>query len=146
MYNDFAPIPIFALLSVVLVGVAFFLQWILAPSEPSALKSSVYECGEEIEGSAWIQFNIRFYVVALIFLVFDVEVVLLFPWAVVFKQFGLVAFLEMLLFLGILTVGLVAVWRRRDLDWVKMTVPYGRGRYEDLQSESTETDSPKATQ
>ena len=67
MYNDFAPVPIFALLSVALVGVAFFLQWILAPSQPTELKSSVYECGEEIEGSAWIQFNIRFYVVALIF-------------------------------------------------------------------------------
>lgn len=132
MYNDFAPIPIFVILSVVMVGVAFFLQWILAPSEPSVLKSTVYECGEEIQGSAWVQFNVRFYVIALIFLIFDVEVVLLFPWAVVFKDLGWVAFIEMLIFLGILTVGLVAVWRRRDLDWVKMKVPYGQGRYAKL--------------
>ena len=135
MYNDFAPIPVFAVLSVILVGVALFLQWILAPTEKTELKSSVYECGEEVEGPAWVQFNIRFYVIALIFLIFDVEVVLLFPWAVVFKEFGWVAFVEMLLFLGILTVGLVAVWLRRDLDWVKMTVPYGKGRYAKLRGE-----------
>lgn len=132
MYSDFAPIPVFAVLSVVLIGVALFLQWILAPAEKTALKLSVYECGEEVEGPAWIQFNIRFYVIALIFLIFDVEVVLLFPWAVVFKDLGWVAFIEMLIFLGILTVGLVAVWRRRDLDWVKMKVPYGQGRYAKL--------------
>ncbi|MCH8327798.1 MAG: NADH-quinone oxidoreductase subunit A [Candidatus Marinimicrobia bacterium] len=135
MYNDFAPIPIFAVLSVVLIGVALFLQWILAPSEPTELKASVYECGEEVEGPAWVQFNIRFYVIALIFLIFDVEVVLLFPWAVVFKQFGWVALVEMVIFLGILTVGLVAVWRHQDLDWVKMKVPYGRGRYAKLRGE-----------
>ncbi len=132
MYSDFAPIPVFAVLSVVLIGVALFLQRILAPAEKTALKLSVYECGEEVEGPAWIQFNIRFYVIALIFLIFDVEVVLLFPWAVVFKDLGWVAFIEMLIFLGILTVGLVAVWSRRDLDWVKMKVPYGQGRYAKL--------------
>ena len=134
MYNDFAPIPIFAVLSIVLIGVALFLQRILAPSAKSALKLSPYECGEEVEGSAMIQFNIRFYVIALIFLVFDVEIVLLFPWAVVFKELGWVAFIEMVIFLGILTVGLVAVWRRRDLDWVKVAVPYGRGRYAKLRA------------
>ena len=135
MYNDFAPIPVFAVLSVVLIGVALFLQWILAPAETTELKASIYECGEEVEGPAQVQFNIRFYVIALVFLIFDVEVVLLFPWAVVFKQFGWVALIEMFLFLGILTVGLVAVWRRQDLDWVKMKVPYGKGRYAKLRGE-----------
>lgn len=120
------------ILSVVLIVFALFLQKILAPSNKSQLKGSPYECGEEIDGPAWIQFNIRFYVIALIFLIFDVEVVLLFPWAVVFKDMGVVALVEMLIFLGILTVGLVAVWVRRDLDWVKVVVPYGRGRYANL--------------
>ncbi|MFB0515988.1 MAG: NADH-quinone oxidoreductase subunit A [Candidatus Neomarinimicrobiota bacterium] len=129
MYNDFAPIPIFALLSAGLIIAALILQRLLAPSKRGALKDSSYECGEVAEGSAWIQFNIRFYVIALIFLIFEVEVVILFPWAVVFKSIGIVAFVEMLIFLFILTVGLVAVWRRRDLDWVKMVLPYGRGRY-----------------
>lgn len=132
MYTDFAPIPIFMILSVVLIVFALFLQKILAPSKKSQLKGSPYECGEEIDGPAWVQFNIRFYVIALIFLIFDVEVVLLFPWAVVFKDMGVAALVEMLIFLGILTVGLVAVWVRRDLDWVKVVVPYGRGRYANL--------------
>lgn len=132
MYNDFAPIPVFIILSVVLIMAALFLQKILAPSQRTALKDSPYECGEEVEGSAWVQFNIRFYVIALIFLIFDVEIVLLFPWAVVFKDLGLVAFVEMVIFLGILTVGLVAVWRRQDLNWVKVALPYGSGRYAKL--------------
>ncbi|MFC1481952.1 NADH-quinone oxidoreductase subunit A [Candidatus Neomarinimicrobiota bacterium] len=114
---------------------SLFLQSLISPNQRTDLKQSIYECGEEPVGSAWIQFNIRFYVIALIFLIFDVEVVLLFPWAVVFKDIGLVAFVEMAIFLIVLTVGLVAVWRRGDLDWVKMTVPYGRGRYTNLQGD-----------
>ena len=115
-----------------IIVVALVLQRLVAPAKRGALKNSTYECGEEVEGSAWVQFNIRFYVIALVFLIFDVEVVILFPWAVVFKDIGLVAFVEMLIFLFILTVGLVAVWRRRDLDWVKMVLPYARGRYAHL--------------
>ena len=133
MYLDFAPIPILIVTSVVLVLVALLLQRIMAPFSRNPIKESIYECGEEIEGGAWVQFNIRFYVIALIFLIFDVEVVLLFPWAVVFKDLGLIAFVEMFIFLAILAVGLVAVWRRRDLDWVKMELPYATGRYQRLQ-------------
>ena len=79
-----------------------------------------------------VQFNIRFYVVALIFLIFDVEVVFLFPWAVVFNDLGLLAFVEMAIFLVILLIGLAYVWKRSDLDWVKYNVKYGRGRYASL--------------
>jgi len=98
-----------------------------------------------VEVNARLQFNIRFYVVALIFLIFDVELVLLFPWAVVFKDLGLVAFVEMLIFLGILTVGLVAVWRRGDLDWVKMEVPFALGRYESLERPLVDETIPAST-
>ena len=112
-----------------IIVAALILQRLVAPAKRGALKHSTYECGEEVEGSAWVQFNIRFYVIALVFLIFDVELVILFPWAVVFKGMGLVAFVEMLIFLFILTVGLVAVWLRGDLDWVKMVLPYARGRY-----------------
>ena len=76
-----------------------------------------------------MQFNIRFYVIALIFLIFDVEVVFLFPWAMVFKELGLLAFVEMGIFLVVLIVGLAYVWKKGDLDWVKYNVKYGRGRY-----------------
>ncbi len=78
-----------------------------------------YECGEVPEGSAWIRFNIRFYVFALIFIIFDVEVVFLLPWAVVFKKLGSFAFIEGLVFIGILVVGLAYVWKKGDLEWVK---------------------------
>ncbi|PYQ17146.1 MAG: hypothetical protein DMF79_17835 [Acidobacteria bacterium] len=83
-------------------------------------KLTTYECGENPQGSAWIQFNIRFYVFALIFIVFDVEAVFLLPWAVVFKQLGFLAFAEGLVFVGILVVALVYVWRKGDLEWVRV--------------------------
>jgi len=87
-------------------------------------------------GSGWGSFYIRVYVVALIFLIFDVEVVFLFPWAVVFNELGLLAFVEMGIFLLILMLGLAYVWRRSDLDWVKYNVKYGRGRYSNLYKKS----------
>ena len=86
-----------------------------------------------------MQFNIRFYVIALIFLIFDVEVVFLFPWAVVFKDLGLLAFVEMAIFLLILIVGLAYVWKKGDLDWVKYRVKYARGRYRKVVTEEEGT-------
>lgn len=97
-----------------------------------------YECGEIPEGSAWVQFNIRFYVIALIFLIFDVEIVFLFPWAVVYQELGLLAFVEAFLFVLILVIGFIYVWVKGDLDWVKMNVRYGKGRYENLQAKGDE--------
>ena len=105
----------------------------IAPSKKTKEKLDTYECGEVPEGSAWLQFNIRFYVIALIFLIFDVEVVFLFPWAVVFKELGLLAMVEMSIFLVILIVGLAYVWVKSDLDWVKRKVKYASGRYERIQ-------------
>jgi NADH:ubiquinone oxidoreductase subunit 3 (subunit A) len=93
--------------------------WVIRPSRFSEEKLTTYECGENPTGSAWVQFNIRFYVFALIFIVFDVEAVFLFPWAVVFRKIGMLAYLEGLVFLGILVVALVYVWRKGDLQWVR---------------------------
>ena len=108
------------------------ISWLVAPSNKTKDKLDTYECGEEAEGSAWLQFNIRFYIIALIFLIFDVEVVFLFPWAVVFKEMGLLALIEMGIFLLILIAGLAYVWVKSDLDWVKRKVKYGGGRYKSL--------------
>ena len=119
-------------MGVVLVYIPLLIQKLIAPNNQNPDKLATYECGEESEGSAWVQFNIRFYVVALIFLIFDVEVVFLFPWAVVFNDLGLLAFVEMAIFLIILLIGLAYVWKRSDLDWVKYNVKYGRGRYANL--------------
>ena len=124
MYRDFGTVLFAVLLGIVMVAIPLFLQWLIAPSRKTQDKLATYECGEEAEGSAWLQFNIRFYVIALIFLIFDVEVVFLFPWAVVFKELGLIAFVEVMMFLGILIVGFAYVWMKGDLDWVKMKLKY----------------------
>jgi len=113
-----------AVLAFIVVAVAFLvvnlLVWkVLRPSRFSEEKLTTYECGENPTGSAWIQFNIRFYVFALIFIVFDVEAVFLLPWAVVFRQLGPLAFVEGLVFIAILVVALTYVWRKGDLEWVR---------------------------
>ena len=135
MYRDFGTILIAALLGIVMVAIPLLVQKLIPPSKKSFEKLDTYECGEEAEGNAWLQFNIRFYVIALIFLIFDVEVVFLFPWAVVFKELGLLAFVEMGIFLVVLIVGLAYVWVKTDLDWVKLKVPYGSGRYRKIKLE-----------
>ena len=135
MYRDFGTILIAALLGIVMVAIPLLVQKLIAPSKKSFEKLDTYEFGEEAEGNAWLQFNIRFYVIALILLIFDVEVVFLFPWAVVFKELGLLAFVEMGIFLVVLIVGLAYVWVKTDLDWVKLKVPYGSGRYRKIKLE-----------
>src|ERR1051325_2664969 len=81
-------------------------------------KSTPYECGEPTFGSAFVRFDIRFYVLALVFVLFDVEVLFLFPWAVVLKELGPLAYVEGLVFVLILAVGLAYVWRKGDIDWI----------------------------
>jgi NADH-quinone oxidoreductase subunit A len=98
---------------------ALLLWWALRPARFSEEKLTTYECGEEPVGNAWIQFNIRFYVFAIIFLVFDVEAVFLLPWATVFRELGPLAYLEGLVFIAILVVALAYVWRKGDLAWVR---------------------------
>jgi NADH:ubiquinone oxidoreductase subunit 3 (subunit A) len=101
-----------------LAGLLVF-WWFIRPSRFSEEKNTTYECGENPQGPAWIQFNVRFYVFALIFIVFDVEAAFLLPWAVVFKQLGPLAFVEGLVFIFILAVALAYVWRKGDLEWVR---------------------------
>ena len=132
MYRDFGTVFLFIIIGAVLLTVALLLAKLLSPARPSKNKLSTYECGEEAEGSAWVTFNIRYYVIALIFIIFDVEILFLFPWAVVYKDLGWLAFIEMAIFLLILIVGLVYVWSKKDLDWVKYRVKYGRGRYQKI--------------
>ncbi len=113
-----------AVLAFLVVAIAFLvvnlLVWkVIRPSRFSEEKLTTYECGENPVGSAWIQFNIRFYVFALIFIIFDVEAVFLLPWAVVFRELGVLAWLEGLVFIAILVVALAYVWRKGDLEWVR---------------------------
>lgn len=129
MYFDFLTVFSFVVLGALFIGLLLFLARLIRPERPQPMKYDTYECGEEVEGPSWIQFNIRFYVIALIFIVFDVEIIFLFPWAVVFQQLGMFALIEMLVFIGMLLVGLAYVWKRGDLEWVRLTLPYGIGRY-----------------
>jgi NADH-quinone oxidoreductase subunit A len=116
---DHSAILIFIAVAIGFLVTNLIAWWVLRPSRFSEEKLTTYECGENPQGSAWVQFNIRFYVFALIFIVFDVEAVFLLPWAVVFKQIGPIAFVEGLIFIAILVVGLAYVWRKGDLEWVR---------------------------
>ena len=119
MLTEFGRVLIFLIVGGVFVAGGLVFAWLLRPNRPYPSKLTTYECGEVPVGDTRVRFNIRFYVVALIFLIFDVEVVFLFPWAVVYKGLGWSAFIEMLVFLGILLTGYAYVWRKGDLDWDK---------------------------
>jgi len=114
-----AAIGVFVAVAVGFLVVNLLVWKVIRPSRYSEEKLTTYECGENPTGSAWIQFNIRFYVFALIFIVFDVEAVFLLPWAVVFRELGPLAFVEGLVFIAILVVALTYVWRKGDLEWVR---------------------------
>jgi NADH-quinone oxidoreductase subunit A len=119
MHFEFGVVLVFLIVGVLIGIVALTLSWLLRPHNPTEQKLQIYECGETPVGSPWLQFNNRFYTVALVFLIFDVEVVFLFPWAVVFKDLGPFAFFEMLVFVGILLLGLAWAWAKGDLEWVR---------------------------
>ncbi len=122
---NYATVLIFILVGFAFAGLALGIAKLLRPSNPSPAKLTTYECGELPVGSSWVRFNVRFYLVALFFIIFDVEVIFLYPWAVVFKQLfpvpgmGPIVFWEMIIFLTILTLGLAYVWVKGDLAWVK---------------------------
>lgn len=126
--TEFGKIFLFLIIGILLVSGTLLLSKILAPNKPTPLKLTSYECGEEPTGNSWVQFNTRFYVIALIFLLFDVEMVFIFPWATVFGQKALLAaspswgwltLIEMFIFVGVLILGLVYVWKRGDLSWIR---------------------------
>lgn len=118
------PVVIFMAIAVLAFVGGQFASRMLSSQKPSRLKQTPYECGEEPVGTAWSAFNIRFYVVGLIFIIFDVESVLMFPVASVFLQFvkagnGLYVLLDFLGFIIVLVTGIAYCWRKGDLDWVK---------------------------
>ncbi len=119
MLTEFGKIFVFLLLGIFFVVITFIAAKLVRPDRPTNEKQKTYECGEEPVGSPWIKFNIRFYVVALIFLIFDVEVVLLFPWALAYKDEGITGFLAGLFFLVVLGIGMVYEWVKGDLEWEK---------------------------
>lgn len=124
MRFDFSVVLIYLAVSAAVVGFALFLARLVAPRIPDEEKSTPYECGERPIGSGWFNFNPRFYLMALVFIVFDVEIALTYPVAVVAREWiengrALAAVVEIVLFLGILAAALAYVWGRGDLEWIR---------------------------
>jgi len=124
MHFQYASVAVVMLLGLVLCGLMLGLGALLRPANPYPAKLTTYECGEPPSGSAWINFNIRFYVIALVFVIFDVELAFVYPVVVVFREWvadgrGALALAELVVFVGILALGLVYVWVKGDLVWLK---------------------------
>jgi NADH:ubiquinone oxidoreductase subunit 3 (subunit A) len=115
--SQYAFIGVFALVAFALPVIGLTLAWLIRPKKPNAAKNATYECGMETIGDTWVQFKAQYYLFALIFVVFDVEAVFIFPWAVAYDQLGLYALAEMLLFVLILLGGLAYAWRKNALEW-----------------------------
>lgn len=119
MLTEFGKILIFMIIAILFVALAFTVNRLIRPARPTREKLLTYECGENPIGIPWIKFNVRFYVVALIFLLFDVEITLLIPWALVYREYGIWGFIVGILFLFVLMLGMLYEWRKGDLEWVK---------------------------
>lgn len=118
MLNDWLFIGVFLLLAPIFPGLALVVPRLIAPRKPNPIKLQTYECGIETVGDSWVQFRVQYYIFALVFLIFDVETVFLYPWAVAFDQLPLFAVLEGILFILILVAGLVYAWRKGVLEWI----------------------------
>ena len=123
MLENYFPVLLFIILGVVIGIVPVVLGWVIAPHKPDAQKNSPYECGFEAFEDARMKFDVRYYLIAILFILFDLEVAFLLPWASILKEIAaasslrLFGFIEMFVFLGILVIGYVYVWKKGALDW-----------------------------
>jgi NADH-quinone oxidoreductase subunit A len=117
-FGSYVTIGVFAIVGLVLVFGTLALTRLLRPNVPSRAKTLTYESGIDPIGTGWAQANVRYYVFALLFVIFDVEAVFLFPWATVFEDLGTQAFIEMVIFIGILALALLYAVRKRVLEWL----------------------------
>jgi len=117
MQNEWVYIGLFLVIGIIVPIVPLVFARLVAPRKPNPIKQSTYECGMETVGESWVQFKAQYYIFALVFLVFDVETVFLFPWALTLKQLPLFVVLEGVFFIGILVAGLVFAWRKGMLEW-----------------------------
>ena len=120
--RQYGLVAILAVVALMVPASMLMMSWLaskvkIRPQKPNPVKSDVYECGMQTIGGQWNRFNFRYYTYALLFVVFDVEVIFLYPWAVRFQQLPLFALLEMVAFIAILLVGWAYAWRKQDLEW-----------------------------
>ena len=117
MLQNWVPVLIFLILVTGFGVVSLFMSWLLGVKKPSPRKLSPYECGITPTGTARERFSVKFYLVAMLFLLFDIEAVFLFPWAVVYRQLKLFGFVEMVLFIAAILAGYIYVWKKGALEW-----------------------------
>jgi len=117
MAHEWLYLGIFLTLAMAVPALALVIAGVISPKKPNVIKNSTYECGMETVGASWIQFKVQYYIYGLIFLIFDVETVLLYPWAVAYNRVSLFGVLEAVFFVLILTGGLWYVWRKGALEW-----------------------------
>jgi len=116
--HDYGYVGVFVIAGIAFVLAAMIVAWFFRPHRPTAGKLAPYECGETVKGSGWLQFNVRYYLIALVFVVFDIEALFLVPWIYAFKEIGLVGYIEMMAFIAILFVGLAYAWKKGALEWL----------------------------
>ncbi|MGE5240298.1 MAG: NADH-quinone oxidoreductase subunit A [Bacteroidota bacterium] len=117
MLQSYLPILIFIAVALLMGGVIILAGRVLGPHRPDSAKLSPYECGFEAFEDARMKFDVRYYLVAILFIIFDLEIAFLFPWAVALQEIGLFGFLSMMVFLGILVVGFIYEWKKGALEW-----------------------------
>ncbi|MGH8592759.1 MAG: NADH-quinone oxidoreductase subunit A [Gammaproteobacteria bacterium] len=117
MLTQYYPILVFLIVAAVLAMAVLAIGFVLGPRHPDAEKLSPYECGFEAFEDARMKFDVRYYLIAILFIIFDLEIAFLFPWAVVLREIGLFGFLAMLIFLAILVVGFAYEWKKGALEW-----------------------------
>ena len=117
MLADYFPILLFIIVALAFGGVMIGVGWVLGPSRPDSEKLSPYECGFEAFEDARMKFDVRYYLVAILFILFDLEIAFLFPWAIVLQEIGFFGFMAMMVFLGILVVGFIYEWKKGALEW-----------------------------
>lgn len=118
MLSDYASVGVFLLVVLTIPFGGYLVTWLLRPKKPYALKNQTYECGLETVGDTWVQFKVQYYIFALVFVVFDIETVFIYPWAVAYNAVGIFAMVEMIVFVLILVVGLLYAWRKGALEWI----------------------------
>ena len=160
--SGFGEVLLFIVAGIIFILVTLLLSRLIRPNRPNTQKLSTYESGEEPQGLAWVQFNLRFYVIALIFLLFEAEIIFLFPWATVFAKkelmeqtngaWGWFALIEMILFILILALGLAYAWVNGHLDWVKpepkpteYVSPVPKSFYEHINQKFSSHQKPKGS-
>jgi NADH-quinone oxidoreductase subunit A len=118
-FDNYLPIAILTIIGFVFVGVSLFMSRMVRPSNKTREKLSTYECAETPVGDARIHFNVQYYMIVIVFLIFDVEVLFLYPWAVQLKRLGGLGFIEMVIFIEVLIIGLAYAWRKEALEWIQ---------------------------